>query len=183
LKIGTIPSAEGVPVKAGNLQCTGRDLDALGRCAGRDDCPAPSDTRTAGTVSILLGAERVSILKRTAPGVSAVYRGSHWRCCRRCCRGRLESGSQLVSNGGHLDQVSWSTVGANAAGGAVAGAITGATWGTWSDWRCACRVGANVVGSAVTRTAEGEDTSASDVAKDALAGYAGGTLGHVAACM
>jgi hypothetical protein len=57
LKIGTIPSAEGVLVKAGNLQCTGRDLDALGRCAGRDDCPAPSDTRTAGTVSILLGAE------------------------------------------------------------------------------------------------------------------------------
>jgi Leucine-rich repeat (LRR) protein len=44
LKIGTIPSAEGALVKAGNLQCTGRDLDALGRCAGRDDCPASSET-------------------------------------------------------------------------------------------------------------------------------------------
>jgi len=90
-------------------------------------------------------------------------------------------GSQLISNGGNLGQVSWSQVGANAAGGAVAGAITGATGGLGLIGDALVGAGANVVGGAVTRTAEGEDTSASDVAEDALAGYAGGTLGHVAA--
>ncbi|MFC5865337.1 hypothetical protein ACFPT7_23740 [Acidicapsa dinghuensis] len=41
--------------------------------------------------------------------------------------------------------------------------------------------GANAIGGEVTRLIEGKDTSTSDVVEDAVAGYAGGTVGHVAA--
>jgi RHS repeat-associated protein len=41
--------------------------------------------------------------------------------------GGFDLGKQLYNNGGNVSQVSWGEVGANAAGGAVAGAIAGAT--------------------------------------------------------
>jgi hypothetical protein len=70
----------------GNLQCTFRDLDALGRCAGRDDCPAPSDTWTAGIVSILLGAESAYRFNTLALSCSSsMTRSAFMRTdCRDC---------------------------------------------------------------------------------------------------
>lgn len=112
---------------------------------------------------------------RCPPCVGAIIGGA----VGGLAEGGWNLGSQLISNGGHIDQVSWSQVGANAAGGVVAGAITGATGGLGIVADALVGAGANVVGGAVTRTAEGEDTSAGDIAGDALAGYAGGTLGHV----
>ena len=55
-------------------------------------------------------------------------------------------GSQLYTNGGHLSGVSWSEVGANALGGAVAGGIAGATGGLSLLGEAAVGAGANVVG-------------------------------------
>lgn len=93
-------------------------------------------------------------------------------------------GSQLIFNGGQLtgkDGVDWGAVGANAAGGFVTGAIAGSTGGLGLLGDALVGAGANVAGGLVTRGIGGEETSAGDVATDALAGYVGGSGGHVAA--
>jgi hypothetical protein len=93
-------------------------------------------------------------------------------------------GSQLYQNGGNLSQVSWSEVGANAAGGAVTGAIAGATGGGSLVADALWGAGANVAGGIVTRTAEGQDTgdvlSPGDISTDAVSGLVGGGVGHLA---
>jgi RHS repeat-associated protein len=94
-------------------------------------------------------------------------------------------GTQLYSNGGDLGAVSWKEVGANALGGAVTGAIAGATGGGSLLFDAAVGAGANVAGGIVTRTAEGDDAdevfSGGDIAVDAVSGLVGGGAGHVAA--
>jgi RHS repeat-associated protein len=80
--------------------------------------------------------------------------------------------------------IDWKKVGADAAGGAVSGAITGgiggATGGLSLLADAGIGAGANAIGGEVTRLIEGKDSSASDVLSDAVAGYAGGTMGHIA---
>ena len=95
-------------------------------------------------------------------------------------------GSQLYQNGGHLGDVSWGQVGANALGGAAAGALAVATGGgsllgsaLLGD--AVAGAGATTVGGIVTRTAEGQGTDLGDVATDAVSGFVGGGVGHLAA--
>jgi RHS repeat-associated protein len=99
--------------------------------------------------------------------------------------GISEGGFSAVSQYLQKGSVDWGEVGANAAGGAVSGAITGgiagATGGLSLLGDAALGAGANAVGGEVTRLIEGKDTSASDVVEDAVAGYAGGVGGHIAA--
>jgi RHS repeat-associated protein len=99
-------------------------------------------------------------------------------------------GSQLYSNGGHLGDVRWGEVGANTLGGAVAGGLAVATGGgsllgsaVLGD--AVAGAGATVVGGIVTRTAEGQGAdevlSPGNVTTDALSGFVGGGVGHLAA--
>jgi RHS repeat-associated protein len=95
-------------------------------------------------------------------------------------------GSQLLSNGGHLGAVQWGVVGAHAAGGAVAGAIAGATGGASLLVDAAVGAGANVVGGATTRALDDTENpdnilDGSHVLTDAVSGFVGGGVGHVAA--
>jgi len=99
---------------------------------------------------------------------------------------------QLYTNGGHLtgpDGVRWGEVGANFLGGAVAGTIAVATGGT--SLVANAFIGdvvaggtANVVGGIVTRAAEGQSVnevlSGSELSQDAVTGFVGGDVGHVA---
>ena len=76
-------------------------------------------------------------------------------------------------------------MGASTAGGAVAGALAGATGGVsllGSELVGAAVVGAttNVIGNSTERAINGEGTDAVDVATDLVTGYVGGTGGHVA---
>jgi len=94
-------------------------------------------------------------------------------------------GSQLYHNGGAIRQVSGREVFANAAGGAVAGFIAGATGGGSLLVEAAAGAGANVAGGIVTRTVEGEDASdifsADEIQNEAVSGFVGGGAGHLAA--
>ena len=103
--------------------------------------------------------------------------------------GGFDLGKQLYSNGGDLSGVSWREVGANALGGAVAGALAVATGGASLVENAV--IGdvlaggtSNVVGGIVTRTAEGKDAdevlSGGELSEDALAGFVGGAGGHLA---
>ncbi len=92
-------------------------------------------------------------------------------------------GTQLYNNGGDLGAVSWREVGANAAGGAVTGALAGATGGGSLLFDAAVGAGANAVGGVVTRGLDDGPDGAfdpGDIAVDAVAGLVGGAGGHVA---
>lgn len=104
--------------------------------------------------------------------------------------GGFDLGKQLYNNGGSLSKVSWGEVGANALGGAVAGAVAVGTGGlslvgsSVADGIIGNTVG-NVVGGVVTRAADpntsGDDVlSAGEVAQDAVSGFVGGTAGTLA---
>ncbi len=93
--------------------------------------------------------------------------------------------SQLSSNGWDIHQVSWSEVGANAAGGAVAGGLAGFTLGGSLVADVLVGGAANMAGGIVNRTiqsAAGDGTvdplGGNDVATDFVAGAAGGAIGH-----
>ncbi len=99
--------------------------------------------------------------------------------------GTLSLGSQLYHNGGRLDQVSWREVGAKVVGGAVAGALAGATGGASLLLDSGVGAGANVVGGIAMRVVGGrgaeEAFDPQDILVDAVAGFAGGAVGHLAA--
>jgi len=104
--------------------------------------------------------------------------------------GGYDFGKQLYNNGGHLSKVSWGEVGANAAGGAVAGALAVATGG--ASLVESALVGdiaaggtANLVGGILSRaldpTTKSEDVlSAGKISQDAVAGFVGGGTAHMA---
>jgi RHS repeat-associated protein len=104
--------------------------------------------------------------------------------------GGFDLGKQLYDNGGSLSKVSWGEVGANAVGGAVAGALAVATGGASLVENAV--VGdivaggtSNVVGGIVTRALDpntkGEDVlSAGEISKDAVTGFISGGVGHIA---
>ena len=104
--------------------------------------------------------------------------------------GGFDLGKQLYNNGGSLSKVSWGEVGANAVGGAVAGALAVATGG--ASLVESAVVGdiaaggtANVVGGVVTRaldpnTKSDDVLSAGEISQDAVAGFVGGGVGHLA---
>jgi hypothetical protein len=76
-------------------------------------------------------------------------------------------------------------VGAYAAGGAVAGAIAGATGGASLLADAAVGAGANVLGGATTRALDNSVSpddilDPGEISADALAGFVGGGVGHVA---
>ena len=100
--------------------------------------------------------------------------------------GGFDLGKQLYNNGGHLGNVSWGEVGANAVGGAIAGAVAVATGGASLVESAvvgdvAAGVTSNVVGNIATRALDPNNTddilSAQDVSEDALAGLVGGVGG------
>jgi RHS repeat-associated protein len=104
--------------------------------------------------------------------------------------GGFDLGKQLYNHGGNFSQVSWGEVGANALGGAVAGAVAVGTGGlsligsSVADGIIGNTVG-NVVGGVVTRAADpntpGSDVlSAGEVSQDAVSGFVGGTVGTLA---
>jgi RHS repeat-associated protein len=90
-------------------------------------------------------------------------------------------GTQLVNNGGSLGKVNWNEVGANAAGGAVTGAIVGATGGGSLIVEAVAGAGGNVAGGMITNMAQGKELTMEDVATDAVTGFVGGAAGHLAA--
>jgi hypothetical protein len=103
--------------------------------------------------------------------------------------GGFDFGKQLYNNGGDLSKVNYREVGANALGGAVAGALAVATGG--ASLVESAVVGdiaaggtANVVGGIVTRAAQSDDAnevlSGSEISQDAVAGFVGGGVGHLA---
>jgi RHS repeat-associated protein len=104
--------------------------------------------------------------------------------------GGFDLGKQLYNNGGSLSKVSWGEVGANTVGGAVAGALAVATGG--ASLVESALVGdiaaggtANVVGGVVTRaldpnTKSDDVLSAGEISQDAVAGFVGGGVGHLA---
>jgi RHS repeat-associated protein len=104
--------------------------------------------------------------------------------------GGFDLGKQLYNNGGSLSKVSWGEVGASTVGGAVAGALAVATGG--ASLVESAVVGdiaaggtANIVGGVVTRaldpnTKSDDVLSAGEVSKDAVAGFVGGGVGHLA---
>ena len=103
--------------------------------------------------------------------------------------GGFDLGKQLYNNGGDFSTVNYREVGANALGGAVAGALAVATGG--ASLVESAIVGdiaaggtANVVGSIVTRAAQGDSAndvlSGSEISQDAVAGFVGGGVGHLA---
>lgn len=105
--------------------------------------------------------------------------------------GGFDLGKQLYNNGGSLSKVSWGEVGANAAGGAVAGAIAGATGGTsllasGVIGDLAAGTTSGIVGGIVTRgldpnTSADDVLSAGEISEDAVGGFVGGGVGHIAA--
>ncbi len=93
--------------------------------------------------------------------------------------------SQLSSNDWDIHQVSWSEVGANAAGGAVAGGLAGLTLGGSLVADIAVGAAANVAGGIVNRSIQstnGDGTvdplGGNEVAIDFVAGAAGGAIVH-----
>jgi RHS repeat-associated protein len=99
--------------------------------------------------------------------------------------GSINLGSQLYANGGNLQNVNWTSVGAATVGGAVAGGLAGATGGVsllGSEVVGEAAVGAltTTIGNTTERTINGEQTTAVDVETDLVTGYVGGTGGHVA---
>jgi RHS repeat-associated protein len=103
--------------------------------------------------------------------------------------GGFDFGKQLYNNGGDLSAVNYREVGANALGGAVAGALAVATGG--ASLVESAVVGdiaaggtANVVGGIVTRAAQGDNAnevlSGSEISQDAVSGFVGGGVGHLA---
>jgi RHS repeat-associated protein len=118
---------------------------------------------------------------RCPPCVGALIGGVVGGVVGGVAEGGWSAASQYIQNG----SVDWKEVGADAAGGAVSGAITGAVTGGTGGLSLFAEAGvsavANSAGGEVTRLIEGKDTSASDVIEDAAAGYAGGTIGHIAA--
>lgn len=118
---------------------------------------------------------------RCPPCVGALIGGVVGGAVGGIAEGGWSAASQYIHNG----SVDWKEVGADAAGGAVSGAITGAVTGGTGGLslfaEAGVSAGANAAGGEVTRLIEGKDTSASDVIEDAAAGYAGGTIGHIAA--
>lgn len=83
--------------------------------------------------------------------------------------GGIEAGKQLVTEG---SVTSWTKVGASAAGGAVAGALTGLTAGANLVASGAVAVGASVAGGATTRAIAGEKQTIGTVTTDAIVGLA-----------
>jgi RHS repeat-associated protein len=118
---------------------------------------------------------------RCPPCVGAIIGGVVGGAVGGLAEGGFSAVSQYVQNG----SVNWNEVGAEAAGGAVSGAITGGITGGTGGLSlfvdAGVSAGANVVGTEVTNAIEGKDTSAGDVLESAVAGYAGGMFGHVAA--
>ena len=103
--------------------------------------------------------------------------------------GGFDLGKQLYNNGGDFSSVNYREVQANAVGGAVAGALAVATGGT--SLVESAIVGdivaggfGNTVGGIVTRAAEGDTKnevfSGSEISQDAVAGFIGGGVGHLA---
>jgi hypothetical protein len=118
---------------------------------------------------------------RCPPCVGALIGGVVGGAVGGIAEGGWSAASQYIQNG----SVDWKEVGADAAGGAVSGAIiggvTGGTGGLSLFAEAGVSAAANAVGGEVTGLIEGKDTSASDVIEDAAVGYAGGTIGHIAA--
>jgi RHS repeat-associated protein len=99
--------------------------------------------------------------------------------------GSVDLAVQLSNNGGHISQVSWKEVGANAAGGAVTGALAGSTGGLSLLGSAVAgdafvSVSSGVIGGTVTHALEGSGTTASDVSGDVVSSLVGGTAGRVA---
>jgi RHS repeat-associated protein len=106
--------------------------------------------------------------------------------------GGFDLGKQFINNGYSLDigKKGWEEVGANFVGGAVAGALAGATGGASLVGSAligdvAAGTTSGIVGGIVTRSldpnATEEPLSLGAVSEDAVAGFVGGGLGHIAA--
>jgi RHS repeat-associated protein len=105
-------------------------------------------------------------------------------------QGGFDLGKQLYNNGGSFSKVSWGEVGANTVGGAVTGALAGATGGaslleSAVVGDLAAGTTSSIVGGIVTRgldpnTPSSDVLSAGAVSGDALAGFVGGAGGHIA---
>jgi hypothetical protein len=99
--------------------------------------------------------------------------------------GSIDLFSQLAGNHWNIHQVSWSEVGANAAGGAVAGGLAGFTLGGSLLADIAVGGVANMAGGFVNRSiasatydAEADPFNGNEVSADLIAGAIGGAVGH-----
>lgn len=125
-------------------------------------------------------------------------RSAGWGCRRRASGGGWNLTSQLIQDHGGVSQVKWGTVGANAAGGFVAGGLAGATGGlsllaegaVGGTLAVDVAIGgvSNVAGGITTRGLDPNDQSddtwdVGEVSKDALSGFVGGGVGHIAAAL
>jgi RHS repeat-associated protein len=117
---------------------------------------------------------------RCPPCVGAVIGG--------LVEGGWNLGSQLVHNGYSLAKVNRRELVANVVSGAITGAVAGSTGGAslvlaGSELLGEATFGAglSVVGGEIKRDLAGQDTTLGDVATDAVAGFVGGGIGHVAA--
>jgi RHS repeat-associated protein len=104
--------------------------------------------------------------------------------------GGWDLGSQFIQHGYSLSGTDWGQVGANFVGGAVAGGLAVATGGT--SLFASPVVGdlfagtvSTTVGGIVTRIGEGDDAneilSPGNIATDAVSGFVGGGVAHLAA--
>ena len=116
--------------------------------------------------------------RRCPPCIGAIVGG--------IVEGGINLGTQLYHNGGNLSAVNGRELVANIAGGAVTGALAGATGGAsilGSELlgEAAVGAGSNILGGEATRDIEGEETTIGGIATDAVSGFVSGGVGHLAA--
>lgn len=91
--------------------------------------------------------------------------------------GGIEAIDQMITHGRVMD---WTAVGASAVEGVITGAVAGATGGTSLGTTVAANGVASAVGGVAKREINGQETTVSDVAIDAIAGGAGGAAANKA---